>query len=77
MSFTESLAFVLYVGAARSAATPVQRDALRARVIPALGIYRATGNEGPVRAVIRDVMGATWEPDAEWKTMIDKLTRRT
>lgn len=63
----DALRFVMYVGAANSAATPAQRAELRRRVTPLLEGYRATGNEGPVRAAIRDVMGAHWKPGTEWR----------
>jgi hypothetical protein len=65
--FGEALRFVLYVGAANAAATPAQRAELRRRVRPLMEGYRASGHEGPVRAAIRDVMGAAWTPSEEWE----------
>jgi len=76
MSLAEGMAFVLYVGAARAAATPAQCEQLRARMPAALQVYRDTGSEGPMRAAIRDVMGSAWEPSGDWKKALDQLSRR-
>jgi len=68
----EALTFTMFVGAAHADATPAQRERIRQRVIPLLGRYKADGDETPVRAAIRDVMGAEWSPSGDWATFLNK-----
>ncbi|MFD1145953.1 hypothetical protein [Saccharothrix hoggarensis] len=71
---SRALAFVLFVGAARADAIPSQLARFRAELPPLLGGFRETGDERPVRELIRDVMGADWRPAAEWRDAISAAT---
>jgi len=72
-SFAGPLAFTLFIGAARADATPAQRQALQERLMPLLPRYRSEGDEGPIRAAVRDVMGVDWKPTGQWREWISKL----
>jgi hypothetical protein len=69
----EALAFTLFIGAAHADATPPQRVLLRQRVIPLMGRYKADGDERPVRAAVRDVMGTTWAPSGDWAVFLEGM----
>lgn len=71
---TDALVLTLYAAAARADATPEQVEALRRQVMPVLeGVYLATGDQTPVRAVIRSVMGQGWRPAGQWAEQIRRL----
>lgn len=72
-SLRREMAFLAYVSAAHAAATPVQREELRRRVQPLLPAYKRDGNQGPVRAVVRDVMPTGWTPEGEWAEALAAL----
>lgn len=73
-NLVDTMALVLFIGAARAEATPEQLEQLRERVKPAMhGRYKRTGDESEVRAIVADIMGADWEPNAEWAVWIDRL----
>ena len=69
----EALALTLFVGAAHADGTPEQRERLRQRVIPLMGRYKADGDERPVRAAVRDVMGPAWTPTGDWSLFLGML----
>lgn len=73
----EALGLVLYVGAARDAATLEQMEALREQVIPYLRSpqYRVRGDEQPVLDMVHAIMGPDWIPDRTWRLQLNRLGR--
>lgn len=69
-TFSEALAFTMYLGAANWDATPDQRVRLRAAVLPLLPQYKIDGDTGPVEGAVRAVMGPQWSPSGEWAAML-------
>jgi hypothetical protein len=68
---TDTLAMLLYVGAARAAGTPAQVRAIQDRVLPAVADGRPNRE---VRREVRAIMGRTWRPAGEWAERIAALT---
>jgi hypothetical protein len=70
MTFSASLAFTLFVGAARYDATPEQVSMLKAQVVPLLDGYKETGDETAVREAVHRIMGPQWKPNADFRRTI-------
>lgn len=70
------LAFVMFIGAARSDADEQQTSLLRERVLPLLDTFKADGNARPVLDAVLEVMGPDWQPRGEWSDYIDSLLRK-
>lgn len=68
-----SVAFALFIGAARADADPGQVARLRAEIPPLLETFRADGQPRPVLEHVIEIMGAEWRPSPEWRQWIDAM----
>jgi hypothetical protein len=73
MTFVASLAFTLFVGAARYDATPEQVSMLKAQIIPLLVAYKENGDETAVREAVHRIMGPQWKPNVDFRRQIVEL----
>jgi hypothetical protein len=67
------LAFTLFIGAARADATVAQQEELTRVLTPLLVELRHTNNAEEIMRTVQRVMGPTWAPGDEWRTMISNL----
>lgn len=73
MTFAASLAFTLFVGAARYDATPEQASMMKAQIPPLLEAYKDTGDERHVREAVHRIMGPQWMPNNDFRRTIVEL----
>lgn len=72
--WARAFSLVLFVSAAKDDAQSAGKiKELRQVVLPALQTYRDVGDQDPVRAAVRSVMGQDWKPSGDWKIWIDKM----